>query len=369
MGETMRAVGLMSGTSMDGIDLALLETDGEGVTRPVADHAVSYSSLERDTIAAALDAATGLTDRTARPPALARAEALVTEAHATAVRAFLKEQAIAASGIDLIGFHGQTVLHRPDIGLTIQLGDGQALADATGIDVVYDFRAADMAADGEGAPLAPVYHKALAQNVPGWPVAFLNLGGVGNVTWIGRNGTMLAFDTGPGNALIDDWVAANSNRIVDQDGAYASAGRPDEAALHDLLMHPYFAAQPPKSLDRNAFDSAPVKNLSLEDGAATLTAFTAEAVARARSFFSESPGVWVVCGGGRRNKAVMCALAERMDGLVAPADAFGLNGDMLEAQAFAYLAVRSVNSLPLSFPTTTGVAEPTTGGVLARVAS
>ncbi len=367
MTETMHAIGLMSGTSMDGIDVALVETDGKSLVRPVANFSRAYTSVQRQTIAKALVVARDVTDRTERPPVLAEVEALITQAHADAVTAFLAEQSISASSIDLIGFHGQTVLHRPDLGLTIQLGDGQALADATGIDVVFDMRAADMAAGGQGAPLAPVFHQALAQGVPGWPVAFLNVGGVANVTWIGRDGKLLAFDTGPGNALIDDFVRAHSNANQDEGGGFAQAGVVHDDALHDLLMSPYFAALPPKSLDRNTFDPSPVQNLSLHDGAATLTAFTAEAVARARNFFMESPGVWVVCGGGRHNAAIMCALAERMDGLVAPAEAFRLNGDMLEAQAFAYLAVRSVRGLPLSFPTTTGVEEPMCGGVVAAV--
>lgn len=352
---------------MDGIDLALLETDGASVVEVGPTFSRAFSGQEQATIVDGMAAAVDMTDRNARSPALAEAERVVTNAHIAAVRVFLSMDGIDPASIDVIGFHGQTVLHRPDIGLTIQLGDGQALANATGIDVVYDFRQADMVGGGEGAPLAPVFHHALAERVPGWPVAFLNIGGVANVTWIGRDGKLLAFDTGPGNALIDDFVRANSNAVQDEGGVFATAGEINEDALHDLLMSPYFATSPPKSLDRNTFDPMPVETLSLHDGAATLTAFTAEAVARGRSFFTESPGVWVVCGGGRHNRAIMCALAERMDGLVAPAEAFGLNGDMLEAQAFAYLAVRSLRGLPLSFPTTTGVSEPTCGGVLAKV--
>lgn len=363
MAKTLRAIGLMSGTSMDGIDVALVETDGESIVMPGASLAVPYTALERATIADAVAAAVDLSDRWARPSALAGAEALVTETHARAVAAFLTTSGLSAGSVDVIGFHGQTVLHRPEMALTIQLGDGAALAKATGIDVVHDFRAADMAAGGEGAPLAPVFHQALAQSVPGWPVAFLNIGGVANVTWIGRDGKILAFDTGPGNALIDDFVRGRSNATFDENGAFATAGTVDDAALHDLLMDPYFAALPPKSLDRNGFDPSPVGSFSLHDGAATLAAFTAESAARGRSFFSETPGVWVVCGGGRHNKAIMCALAERVDGLVVPAEAVGLDGDMLEAQAFGYLAVRSLRGLPLSFPTTTGVSEPIGGGV------
>lgn len=366
MAKTLRAIGLMSGTSMDGIDVALIETDGFDVVNPVASHAVSYRVDERDLIASAIEAARTLTDRLARPKPLAQAEHMITERHTEAVLELLAREGLSARDVDVIGFHGQTVLHRPEIGLTMQLGMGQALANATSIDVVYDLRALDMSAGGEGAPLAPVFHKALAQHVPGWPVAFLNIGGVANVTWVGRNGKILAFDTGPGNALIDDFVRARSNRMHDENGAYAQAGAVQHEALHAMLMAPYFAAPPPKSLDRNGFDPAPVSELSLQDGTATLAAFTAEAAARACAFFSETPGIWVVCGGGRHNKAIMCAIAERVEGLVVPTEAVGLDGDMLEAQAFAYLAVRSLRGLPISFPSTTGVSEAMTGGVLAR---
>ncbi|MEL7542877.1 MAG: anhydro-N-acetylmuramic acid kinase [Pseudomonadota bacterium] len=366
MAQIRRAIGAMTGTSMDGLDLALVETDGEAIVRPIASYARPFSALERDALRDAIAAAEHVTERTERPRPLENAERLITEAHAEGVARLLWRARCDASQVDVIGFHGQTVLHRPADALTIQLGDGMGLARNTGIDVVHDFRAADVAAGGEGAPLAPVFHRALAKDIPGWPVAFLNIGGVANVTWVSRSGQMRAFDTGPGNALIDDFVRAHSNGDHDEGGELARAGTVDEGALTSLLRHGYFSASVPKSLDRNAFDAAPVADLSLRDGAATLTAFTAEAVARARYFFSEAPGVWVVCGGGRHNRAIMMALAERVEGLVAPAEAFGLDGDMLEAQAFAYLAVRSLDGLPLSFPATTGVAEPTTGGVMAR---
>ncbi|MEL6289373.1 MAG: anhydro-N-acetylmuramic acid kinase [Pseudomonadota bacterium] len=365
-GRTFRAIGTMTGTSMDGLDLALLITDGDGAVTPGPTASHPFSALERDLLAAAIVEASTVSDREARPPALARAEAFISQVHATAISAFLAANNLAAAEIDVVGMHGQTVIHRPHEALTIQLGDGAALADALAIPVVHDFRAADVAAGGEGAPFAPAYHRALANRMPGWPVAFLNIGGVANITWIARDGAMLAFDTGPGNALIDDFVRAHSNAIQDENGAYATAGQVDAAALNRLLRHPFFAAPAPKSLDRNAFDPAAVDGLSLQDGCATLTAFTAETIARAREILPEAPGVWVVCGGGRKNRALMTALAERVEGLVIPAEAAGLHGDMLEAQAFAYLAVRSMRGLPLSFPETTGVSAPMTGGVLSR---
>jgi anhydro-N-acetylmuramic acid kinase len=240
------------------------------------------------------------------------------------------------------------------------------LARAVGIDVVYDLRAADVTAGGQGAPLAPVYHRALAARLPERPVAVVNIGGVGNITWIGRDGTLIAFDTGPGNALLDDWMLTRTGRAVDADGATAARGRIDEDALTALLTHPYFGEQPPKSLDRNAFSIDPVRSLSLEDGAATLAAFTAASLARAREHMPEPPMLWVVSGGGRRNRTLMAMIAERVDGAVAPAEAVGFDGDAVEAEAWAYMAVRSLKGLPITFPGTTGVREPLTGGALAR---
>jgi anhydro-N-acetylmuramic acid kinase len=290
----------------------------------------------------------------------------VAERHAAAVTRFLGEQSIPAADIDVLSFHGQTVLHAPERRLTVQLGDGQRLARLTGIDVVYDLRAADMAGGGQGAPLVPVYHRAMAARLPERPVAVVNIGGVANVTWIGRDGSLIAFDTGPGNALIDDWMLRHTGEAVDADGATAGVGKVDEDVLTALLMSPYFGRVPPKSLDRNAFAIDPVRSLSLADGAATLTAFTAVTLARARAHFPEEPELWAICGGGRRNRTLMSMLAAEVEAAVAPAEAVGFDGDAVEAEAWAYLAVRSLRGLPLTFPGTTGVAAPTTGGVVAR---
>jgi anhydro-N-acetylmuramic acid kinase len=382
MTKLLRALGLMSGTSMDGIDVALIETDGEErvVRGPSATFA--YAPVFRSRLAEAIEDARGLSDRTARPGCLRVAERELTEHHAAAVENFLAQQRIAPADIAVIGFHGQTVLHvagtrsfvstptaramtvAPTV--TVQIGDGAELARRTGIDVVHDLRAADAAAGGQGAPLAPVYHRAMAARVPGRPMAVVNLGGVGNVTWIGRDGSLVAFDTGPGNALIDDWMLRHTGRAMDTDGAMAAGGKVDVAALTALLMSPYFARVPPKSLDRNAFAVDPVLRLSLVDGAATLTAFTAASLARAREHFPEEPALWVICGGGRRNCTLMAMIAAEVESAVAPAEAVGFDGDAVEAEAWAYLAVRSLKGLPITFPGTTGVEVPTAGGVLAR---
>ena len=290
----------------------------------------------------------------------------LTARHAAAVKQFLQAAWPAERAeIDVIGFHGHTVLHAPERRLTVQIGDGPALAAAIGIDVVYDLRAADCAAGGQGAPLAPVYHRALAAKLPERPVVVLNIGGVANVTWIGRDGTLLAFDTGPGNAMIDDWMLRCRGVPRDEDGALAAAGRVHDDYVMQYLRHSYFGEPPPKSLDRNAFLLELVEGLSPQDGAATLTAFTATSIARAREHFPEQPKLWVVSGGGRRNKTLMAMIAERVEAAVAPAEAAGMDGDALEAEAWAYLAVRSLKGLPITFPGTTGVPRPLTGGVLA----
>ncbi|HRD76358.1 MAG TPA: anhydro-N-acetylmuramic acid kinase, partial [Hyphomicrobiaceae bacterium] len=253
--------------------------------------------------------------------------------------------------------------------MTVQLGDGPLLAERTGVDVVYDLRAADAEAGGEGAPLVPVYHRALIAKLRERPVAVLNIGGVANVTWIGRGGELIAFDTGPGNALIDDWMALYTGTSQDKDGAAAARGRIDEDVLAELLSSPYFGAVPPKSLDRNAFSWQPAGKLGVEDGAATLTAFTAASIGRAREHMPEEPKLWIICGGGRRNRTLMSMIAERVENAVVPAEAASLDGDTLEAEAWAYLAVRSLEAQPISYPGTTGVPTPMSGGVLARARS
>jgi anhydro-N-acetylmuramic acid kinase len=366
MSKTLRAVGLMSGTSMDGIDVALIETDGEDTVVRGPSHTMPYDDAHRARLANAIEDARALTDRDARPGCLEEAERWVGEYHGLAFSWFLAEHGLKSADVDVIGFHGQTVLHAPERRLTVQLGDGAALARYSGIDVVWDLRAADVAAGGQGAPLAPVYHRAMAARLPSRPVSVVNIGGVGNVTWIGCDGTLIAFDTGPGNALIDDWMLRHTGKAVDADGATAAGGKVDEAAMNALLMSPYFGQVPPKSLDRNAFAIDPVLRLSLADGAATLTAFTAASLARAREHFPEQPHLWVICGGGRRNRTLMTMLAGHADGAVVPAEAVGFDGDTVEAEAWAYMAVRSLKGLPITFPGTTGVAAPTCGGVLTR---
>ena len=372
MDKMMRAIGLMSGTSMDGIDIALLETDGDQRVNRLAAQSVPYPDTFRTALRAGLASAAHITDRDHRPGGLALLEQELTQRHADAVLRFMGDRMLQPSAVDVIGFHGQKVLHRPDARLTVQLGNGAMLARLTGIDVAYDLRAADVAAGGQGAPLVPAYHRALAAKLPERPAAFLNIGGVANLTYIGaghpdhpeQHSALIAFDTGPGNAMIDDWVHHHTGQPLDTDGRLAASGKVDEAALRQLLTHDFFGRGIPKSLDRNAFSPAPVAELSLADGAATLTAFTAAAVHRALSYLPEPPRYWVVCGGGRKNKTLMMALAERLEAVVAPVEAVGFDGDAMEAEAWAFLAVRALAGLPITFPGTTGAPRPMSGGVI-----
>jgi anhydro-N-acetylmuramic acid kinase len=361
MGEILKVIGLMSGTSLDGIDAAVIETDGEDIVRFCHAATFPYGANVRALLRSAIDAARTWKAGEPIPSTVQEAERVVTEQHGDAARL------ADPGGVDLVGFHGQTILHRPERGFTWQIGDGDALARMTGHDVVNDFRSADVKAGGEGAPLVPLYHAALVKGTASLklPVAVVNIGGVANVTYISRD-TILAFDTGPGNAPIDDWAQRHTGKPVDEGGALASAGRVNDAVLTNMLQHPYFDRAPPKSLDRLDFTTDAVMHLSAEDGAATLTAFSAAAVARACEHFPAPVMTWVVCGGGRHNPTLMAVLRAHVDAPVLSAEDAGWRGDFIEAEAFAYLAVRSVRALPLTLPTTTGVRKPMTGGRLHR---
>jgi anhydro-N-acetylmuramic acid kinase len=351
----------MSGTSLDGIDVALLTTDGEDVAvrGPAATYA--YRPDQQALLHDALREAKALEDRKARPGILAEAERQLTLWHAEAVETFR----VAHPGpVDLIGFHGQTVIHRPERRLTVQLGLGPELARLTGIPVVHDMRAADVAAGGQGAPLVPVYHRALASRLQDRPVAFVNIGGVANLTWIGPGGELLAFDTGPGNALLNDWCERHTDVPMDRDGALAARGQVNDEALKCLRQHAFLSSAAPKSLDRNAFNVALVDGLTPEDGAATLTRFTAATIADSAALLPSRPRVWVTCGGGRHNPTLMRDLQTLVQEPVIPAENLELNGDSMEAEAWAYLAVRCLKGLAITFPGTTGVLQPMRGGVI-----
>ena len=370
----MRAIGLMSGTSMDGIDVALVETDGENiVVRGPADE-YPYDASFRRHISKALDDAKRITKREERPGDLAQIERQITERHAQAVARFLDETGVESSSIDVIGFHGQTALHRPEIGLTVQLGDGSLLANLTKRSVVFDMRANDMLRGGQGAPLVPVYHAALSASLDpalrgDRPVCFVNIGGISNITYVRKGDAPVAFDTGPGNALIDQWVDRHAGIPFDDGGRIAAEGGVDAAIVRAYLSKPFFEKRPPKSLDRNDFTIDLAEGLELSDGARTLARVSAEAIMASVRHLPELPGLWIICGGGRKNRAIMDDLAELAavgNSVLMSAEECGLNGGSMEAEAWAYLAVRSLKGLPLTFPGTTGVRVPVTGGVFAR---
>lgn len=363
------AIGLMSGTSMDGIDVALLRTDGDAVVERGPFLGVPYDPAFRERLKSALEQAKAIRKREERPGDLADIERELTLRHARAVAQFLGENGLAAGDIDVLGFHGQTVLHRPDEALTVQIGDGALLAKETGIDVVYDMRAEDMRHGGQGAPLVPAYHAALAK----WldrrlPVCFVNIGGISNLTHVGSEGAIIAYDSGPGNTLIDQWVETHAGIPFDQGGMIASEGRIVTDLAERYLGSPFFTATKRRSLDRNDFLPPSGADAELADGARTLAYVAAASIIKSAGHLPERPALFVICGGGRLNRILMRDLAELAAGQgaeVIAAEAAGFDGDAMEAEAWAYLAVRSLEGLPLTFPATTGVREPVSGGVLA----
>ena len=359
----VRAAGAMSGTSLDGVDAAIVETDGAAVTAFGPSLYRPYTEAERATLRAAL----GHWPGSAEAEAAAR---VVEAAHLAVLRELLAQE--EAGEVTLLGVHGQTLAHEPGGRGTHQAGDGARLAEALGRPVVWDFRSADMTLGGQGAPLAPAYHFALAKWIGAEaPLAFLNLGGVGNLTWVDPRkaapeapGALLAFDTGPANAPLNDLMQARRGLAFDADGALAAAGVVDDAVIARFAEHGWFLKMPPKSLDRNAFPELveAVAGLADADAAATLTAAAAVAAMRGAEHFPAPVARVLVTGGGRKNPVMMGMLAEAFDAPVMPVEEAGLDGDMLEAQAFAYLAVRVARGLPTTFPGTTGVAAAVGGG-------
>jgi len=361
--QFFRALGMISGTSIDGIDTALIETDGHSHVRPLAFMPHSYDFVFRTRLRACFGNRKGTLD-----PEIAVFEQELTELHASLVQQFLHEHNLSADEIDFIGFHGQTIWHKPEERVTIQIGDGELLAELTGIPVVNDFRSADVKAGGHGAPLVPLYHRALAAQLPK-PVAIINIGGVSNITWIAGEGEdeIMAFDMGPGNALIDDWVLRHTGHPYDEYGDLAAYGKVDEWLIEGFLKHPFFKEKPPKSLDREAFHHLIPENLSVADGAATLTMMTVRAIVEGLNLTPFRPQNIYLTGGGRHNETMMRWISELSRLTVGSVDDLGWSGDGLEAEAFAYLAVRSRLGLPLSVPSTTGVLYPMTGGIFHNV--
>src|SRR6201987_3109531 len=364
----LTTLGLMSGTSLDGVDLAMIDTDGRTVRKFGPSGYRPYNQREKSLLRQALTEAVHLPPRDARPRILRAAEAAGTTAHAEAVAAFIAHNRITPEDIDIVGFHGQTVLHRPEKKMTVQIGDAAALAKAIHIPVMHDFRAADVEAGGQGAPFVPVYHRALTQSLEReGPIVVVNIGGVANITYIDGADTLIACDTGPGNALLDDFMFRTMHSPFDCEGRFAAQGYADEAWIKRALELPFFSKPPPKSLDRNDFAALRLGDVQPADGAATLTAFTAAAIARIVPLLPKVPRSWIVAGGGARNLPRLIMRRERLaPATVQAADTLGWSADAIEAQAFGFLAARGLKGLPLSYPATTGGPMPMTGGVIAR---
>lgn len=375
MQGAVTVLGLMSGTSLDGIDVALIATDGERLADRGRGLSYPYPLDTRDRVREATKAAWriwGPAAKGARPDPhdmtlLESVEREITELHAAAIGDFLESFGLSRSGINVIGFHGQTVFHDASRRITRQLGDGPLLAQLTGIDVVHDFRSADIAAGGQGAPLVPAYHRAVSDEL-GFekPLAVVNIGGIANVTWIGPDGTTIAFDTGPGNCMLDDWMQLAAGLPFDRNGEAALRGQVDQAILKRLASHPFYGRKPPKSLDRYDLPGLRERELGLEDGAATLTALTARQIAASAEFLPARPRRWVLAGGGAKNPAIVQAIADALREPVTSADELGWSAEHFEAEAFGFLAVRALRKLPLTYPSTTGVQRPLTGGRLVR---
>ncbi len=374
--EVFTAIGLMSGTSMDGIDVAIIRSDGGKLLEHGESLFVAYDDEMRRSIELAMEQATSIVDRTQRPANLSTVENEITLQHINAVNNFLKKNNLKPDTVDLIGFHGQTVLHRPGNALSVQLGNGKMLAQKTGIDVICDMRANDLVNGGQGAPLVPAYHRVLVQNLPTGlvnkgPVVFVNIGGISNLTFIDpdqdENSGLIAFDCGPGNALIDQWVKSRLGLEYDENGAIAAKGNLNPAVVEHYLSHEYFARPVPKSLDRSDFLPLENDQISTNDGARTLAYITAKTIMNSVEHLPLNPATWIVCGGGALNLVIMRDLRElaaNHHAQVFSANEVGLDAMNIEAEAFAYLAIRSKLNLDITWPNTTGCREPSAGGVL-----
>lgn len=367
MRKTHTIAGTMSGTSLDGVDVAVLTTDGEAHLEPDVTHFQGYTDDERKILNAAFDAGPQITDRTDRSGIVGEAEEIVTRVHIEALRDGINA---SRQTVEYVGFHGQTIFHDPSRKLTVQIGDAQAIADALSIPVIHDMRQNDVMQGGEGAPLAPVFHGAMVEALQAEkPAIFLNIGGVANVTCVNADGSLLAFDTGPGNALLDDLMQAEFGERMDMGGKIAESGRIHSDVLAGLLSHPFFDRKPPKSLDRRDFHTFALnrlEGLSAPDKLATLTKFTVQAIMRAHEWFPQAPNTMIVSGGGAKNPIMMAHLQTVSSIVPQIASDLGWDDVFIEANAFAYLAARHLRGLPISYPGTTSVPEPMTGGEIAH---
>lgn len=360
--EPIIALGLMSGTSLDGVDAALIETDGKHVTDIGLSLTVPYSDEFRARLIAEVDKA----GNRSRPTNNAGLERVLTGHHIETVKQLLNQVSPQSKWAKptVIGFHGHTILHCPDRGFTQQIGDAKQLAESFQTLVISDFRSPDVSAGGQGAPLAPVFHAAMFCNRLK-PLAVVNVGGISNITWIGNSiDELIAFDTGPGNGLLDRWIEEKTGDRYDKNGQISAQGIARASIVESWLEHPFFERPWPKSLDRSEFDLKPIEKLDTAEGAATLVDFAVKCIVLGVRECPTIPTALYVTGGGRRNQFLMSQLIIACPCPVFPVEDYHWDGDFVEAQAFAYMAVRSLRGLPITFPGTTGIKSPMTGGML-----
>ena len=380
MGKIYTAMGLMSGTSLDGVDVSIIESDGNKEFSSILDR---YFEYDKELIQKILILREKITDSEQLNKYLYEIKDLereITLFHAEAIKETL---GMTKSSVDLIGFHGQTIFHDPEKKITKQLGDGKLLSQLTKKNVVYNFRQNDLENGGQGAPLTPIFHNVLANKMNkkfnlGFPLNFLNIGGISNITsavdWKNLENKLNginAYDIGPGNCLIDEWIRKNSKKKYDKDGLIAKSGTIDELVLNQALENFEENSNYKKSLDVKDFDIFFAKGLSLENGAATITNFTARLISNGMKYSHEmvkpTMNNWLVCGGGRKNKYLLESIKNTFEKAnIQPIDEYEIDGDFIESQAFGYLAIRSLLKLPISFPSTTGCKEPSNGGVLVK---
>ncbi len=377
MGKIYTALGLMSGTSLDGVDVSIIESDGGGEYSPIFNKYFEYDSKIIEKILKIREKISISEDLKSYIEEINTLEKEITLFQAEAVIETFK---VSNADIDLIGFHGQTIFHNPEKKISKQLGDGKLLSQLTKKKVIYNFRQSDIDNGGQGAPLTPIFHNVLANKIDkkfnlGFPINILNIGGISNITTtveennLGNNDKIYAYDIGPGNCLIDEWIRKNSNNKYDKDGLTARSGKIDQLILNQATENFSLNSNYKKSLDIKDFDIFFAKGLSLQDGAATITEFSAKLIADGLKYVDEATDIsnykWLVCGGGRKNKYLLECIKKNYNNLqLDPIEKYEMNGDFIESQAFAYLAIRSLEGMHISFPSTTRCKHPLSGGVI-----
>ena len=367
MKKLITAIGLMSGTSTDGIDASIIKSDGEDILELLGDFFFPYELKIRSKIRELKEKIDKVSDLDTHTKEITILEKEITLLHSHVVNLLIKKLKINKFKIDLVGMHGHTIFHSFLDKETNQLGDGKLLSRLTGLNVVCDFRTNDIKNGGQGAPLVPIFHKLLQKKLKlKTPIIFVNIGGISNLTYINEFNEIISFDSGPGNFLIDKLLQLKSNSKIqfDKNGEIAFKGKIDKTILDSYLSDSYYESLPPKSLDVNDFNLSTVRGLSLENSITTLSELTAKTIVNSLNFFSSSPKQIILCGGGRKNKYIYERIEKLSNIATLSIDEFKMNGDFIESQAFAYLAIRSFLKKSISFPKTTGVSKPSTGGKL-----